>query len=48
MDMILNELGKLNLAELNALSIQINAWKEVKCKTNLTKGAHVWVVQKTV
>lgn len=47
MDMILNELGKLNLAELNALSVQINAWKEVKCKTNLTKGAHVWVVQKT-
>ena len=47
MDMILNELGKLNIAQLNELSVQIDNWKVIKCKTNLVKGMEVWVVQKT-
>tara|TARA_R100000008_G_C3559855_1_gene155455 strand:+ start:750 stop:995 length:246 start_codon:yes stop_codon:yes gene_type:complete len=47
MDMILNELGKLNIAQLNELADQINQWKVIKCRTNLVKGMEVWVVQKT-
>ena len=47
MDIILNELGKLNIAQLNELSEQINNWKVIKCKTNLVKGMDVWVVQKS-